>query len=257
MILPRTPLGKHCNENARIRTSGASRRKLDRFAAILQHLIQRASQQMRALLVISRSIVIFVVFLFLFPLQQVILIRNVQRRQHRQPHRIDRVRSLRHRPHLRIHIFGELQNIFRIRSPQVISLIENLHAHAFILRIPKRRILSRSSHNCAPLMFCHSERSEESAFLTFCHSEQSEESAFSFRTLVSSQPSWPVPPQSNQSAPASSPPAREFPRALSSTAPSRAAAPQSAPHALPTADAVSAQPAPPTPAPAAPPCTSQ
>src|SRR5579872_6470739 len=243
MILPRTPLGKHCSENARIRTSSASRRKLDRFAAILQHLIQGASQQMRALLVISRSIVIFVVFLFLVPLQQVILIRNVQRRQYRQPHRIDRVRSLRHRPHLRIHIFGELQNIFRIRSPQVISLIENLHAHAFILRIPKRRILSRSSHNCAPL--------------TFCHSERSEESAFSFRTLVSSQPSWPVPPQSNQSAPASSPPAREFPRALSSTAPSRAAAPQSAPHALPTADAVSAQPAPPTPAPAAPPCTSQ
>src|SRR5271169_6771336 len=76
-----------------------------------------------------------------------ILIGDVQGCQHRQTHRIDRIRSLGNSTHLRIHILRQLQNIFCIRSPQVISLIKNLHPHAAVLRVLQCRILGSCSHN--------------------------------------------------------------------------------------------------------------
>src|SRR5580658_616697 len=158
-----------------------------------------------------------------------ILIRDIQGRQHCQPHRVDRIRSLGHGPHLRIHILRQLQNVFRIRPPQVIRLIENLHPHAGILRILQRRILSSGSHNQSV--------------------QQSSDRPV--------PPNSPAPPRSTQSAPASSPRARESLPALSATAPLPAATLPTAPRVPPVADEPAAHRALPLPAPAAPTCTSR
>src|SRR5580704_7315070 len=191
-----------------------------------------------------------------------ILIGNIQSRQHGQPHRIDGIRGLSDRPHLRVDVLRQLQNVFRIRPPQVIRLIKNFHPHATTLRVFQRRILSSGSHYPLP---CHSERS----YLVIPSAARNLLSASISSTLpihptcqhpakpVSRSPNSPAPPQSIQSAPASSPPARESLPALCATEPPRAATLPTAPRVLPSAAAPVARRVPPPPVPAAPPYTSR
>jgi hypothetical protein len=120
---------------------------LSRLALLVQHFIQRIRQQMCPLLVIGSPAL-------LLPLQKMILIRNVQRRQHRQPHRIDRIGSLGHGAHLGVHILRQLQNVFGIRPSQVVALIEDLHPHASVLRFLQCRFLISRNHNQSIQQLC-------------------------------------------------------------------------------------------------------
>src|SRR5580700_2677071 len=95
---------------------------------------------MRSLLVIGCPAV-------LLPLQKMVFIGNVQRREHRQPHRINRVRGFGHCSHLRVHVLRQLQNVFRIRSSQVVGLVKDLHPHAATLHVLQCRFLGSRSHN--------------------------------------------------------------------------------------------------------------
>src|SRR5260370_21764664 len=158
---------------------------------------------MRPLLVIGCPAV-------LLPLQEVILVGNIQGRQHRQPHRVNRIGSLCHGPHFCVDVLRQLQNVFRIRPPQVIRLIEDLHPHTAGLRILQCRIFCCRRHN---------RRAPES--------------------------NSPAPPRSTQSAPAFSPRHRDSLPALFSTAPPPAATRPTVRPALPLAGARVARRAPP------------
>src|SRR3974390_3253270 len=155
---------------------------------------------MRPLLIIGCSGVLFF-------LQQMIFVGNIECRQHRQPHSIDGVGRLGHRPHFGVHVFRELQNIFRIRPAQVVGLIENLHPHAGVLRVPYWLILGRRCH-------------------------------FGLRRELPLTSSWPQ--QSIRSAPASSRRGRGYLRVLSSTAPFPGATAPVLLHDLPVAAASAA-----------------
>src|SRR5579883_2207035 len=200
-----------------------SLRKLSRLLVLLQHRIQRARQPVRPLHIRHRSSAGI-------PLQQMILVRNVQRCQHRQPHRVDRVRLLCHRAHLRIHVLRKLQNVFRIRPAQVIRLVENLVPHARVVRV-LRRILSR---RCGHIGVCSSPPRP---------------------SVTSNWPPAPHPPR--RSGAASSPPGAALPRGLCAVAPSPGAGPPVPPRAPSIAAARAGSRAPRPPAPPAPPCTTQ
>ena len=93
-----------------------------------QYFVERVRQVMHPLQISRRSAI-------LIALQQMIFIGDVERRQHRQPRRIHGLRLLRHGAHLAVHVLGQLENVFRVGSAQVVRLVENPHAHTVVIGV--------------------------------------------------------------------------------------------------------------------------
>ena len=80
-------------------------------------------------------------------LQQMIFISNIQRRQYREPHRIDRSRLFGYRAHLAVHVLRELQNIIRVRTPQAVSYT---HLDVYKRQTPCYRCVAKPKFSVKP-----------------------------------------------------------------------------------------------------------
>src|SRR5579864_1951097 len=163
-----------------------------------------------------------------------IFIGDIQRSQHRQAGRVHGVGLLRYRPHLGIHVLGQLQDVLRIRPAQIVSLIEDLHAHAVLTSVLRPRLPDTARHK----LFHSCEPSRQTLA----------------RAPISSLPA--LPPEC-RSAATFSPPGRESLRAPAVAAPFRGEGLRLLLRVLPTAHAVAAHRVPMPLAPPALPYTSQ
>src|SRR5579862_2031019 len=63
-------------------------------------------------------------------LQEMILVGNVERREDRNAHSFYRMCLLGHCSHLRVNVFGELDDVVRIRPTKIVGLIKDFYPHA-------------------------------------------------------------------------------------------------------------------------------
>src|SRR5882724_520596 len=165
-------------------------------------------------------------------LEQMILVRDIERGQDGKTRRIHGMGLLGYGAHLGIDVLSQLNDVVSVGAAKIVGLIENLHTDSVIAGIFQRRMFGDGCHNSSLLRFGRKPG----------------------RSLLSSRPAL---RQLFQSVAASSPRAREYLPAPYAVLPSRDAWFRLLPRALRSARATVGHRVPRPSAPLVPPCTAQ